>query len=159
MSKLYGKVTGDAARTSATRRGHRNIDTWVQTEYGRITVILNDRGEYRVEMQAVYQRDTCGKAVVIGTGNVNTREAHPAPLYAPESKPQEENTIRLHDVQGIVHKDGIDEHGNAWTMFTVDYLAEQEPGECVICGAELEEGWMCLDGGNEVCASHVEIAE
>ena len=64
--------------------------------------------------------------------------------------------IRLHDVQGIARKSGMDEHGNAWIEFDTDYFAEQEPGECSICGATIESGWLCLDGGEEVCHSHVE---
>ena len=65
-------------------------------------------------------------------------------------------TIRLHDVDGFAVKSGTDQHGRQWSQFTVDPFAEQEPGECTICGAELHEGWMCLDGGDEVCSEHVE---
>lgn len=54
---------------------------------------------------------------------------------------------------------GIDQHGNMWTEFIVDAFAEQLPGECAECGAELESGWMCLDGGDEVCDSHVTLIE
>jgi len=63
--------------------------------------------------------------------------------------------IRLHNVEGIARKSGTDDHGNAWIEFEVDAFAEQEPGECSICGAELESGWLCLDGGDEVCDEHV----
>lgn len=63
--------------------------------------------------------------------------------------------IFLHDVSGIVRKWGIDSQGNQWVEFEVDYLAEQETGVCEICGAELESGWLCLDGGDEVCDSHI----
>ena len=64
-------------------------------------------------------------------------------------------TIRLSKVDGIARLSGTDAYGNSWTQFEVDYLAEQTDGECDICGATLSEGWMCLDGGDEVCDSHV----
>ena len=64
--------------------------------------------------------------------------------------------IRLRDVEGLAQKSGTDQHGRQWVQFTVDPFAEQESGECSLCGAELEEGWMCLDGGEEVCSEHVE---
>jgi len=67
-------------------------------------------------------------------------------------------TITIHDDgMGISRKSGTDEHGNAWIEFEVDAFAEQEPGTCSICGAELESGWMCLDGGEEVCDEHVKV--
>jgi hypothetical protein len=64
-------------------------------------------------------------------------------------------TITLHDVDGIARLSGTDENGCSWTQFEVDSFAEQLPGECCICGEELWDGWMCLDGGDEVCDSHV----
>lgn len=64
--------------------------------------------------------------------------------------------ITLDKVQGISRLSGTDEHGNTWVEFEVDYQAEQETGECCICGAELEAGWLCMDGGDEVCSDHVE---
>lgn len=65
--------------------------------------------------------------------------------------------IQLHDVEGIARKSGTDEHGNQWTEFEVDYMAEQEDGECSICGKALSSGWMCMDDGSqEVCDEHVE---
>jgi hypothetical protein len=67
-------------------------------------------------------------------------------------------TIKLSNIEGI-RKSGTDEYGNFWTQFEVDYFADQEPGECAICGAEIESGWMCMDGGDEVCDSHVERKE
>ena len=65
-------------------------------------------------------------------------------------------TIKLVNAEGISRLSGDDENGNKWVEFEVDYFAEQEAGECSICGKELESGWMCLDGGDEVCASHIE---
>jgi hypothetical protein len=49
----------------------------------------------------------------------------------------------------------VDRHGCKWVEFSVDYLALQEDGECTICGATLSRGWLCLDGGGEVCSDHV----
>jgi len=57
-----------------------------------------------------------------------------------------------------VDLNGIDEHGNRWVRFEVDYFAQQEPGECAECGNTLESGWLCLDGGYEVCDEHIEEA-
>jgi hypothetical protein len=84
MSKLYGKVIGD--RGECVRSSNREIESWVQTEYGRLTVELNERGEYRVLLHRVYQRGTLGGGTVISTGNVNTRETHPKPLYNPDKQ-------------------------------------------------------------------------
>ena len=68
-------------------------------------------------------------------------------------------TIILHNMHGLGHKTGTDEHGNQWLEFEVDYFADQMPGECCICSAELETGWLCLDSGEEVCESHVTFKE
>ena len=54
---------------------------------------------------------------------------------------------------------GVDQLGNTWIEFNVDYLAEQLPGICAECGIEIESGWLCLDGGDEVCDGHVELKE
>ncbi len=67
--------------------------------------------------------------------------------------------IILHDMEGFTRLSGTDQHGCVWIQFEVDYLAEQEDGECSICGAELSEGWMCLDGGDEVCDEHIRYEE
>lgn len=68
-------------------------------------------------------------------------------------------TIMLHDVDGFARKSGTDTNGCYWIEFEVDYFAEQEDGECSICGKTLSSGWMCLDGGDEVCDSHVDFEE
>ena len=49
-----------------------------------------------------------------------------------------------------------DQFGNRWIEFEVDYLAQQDVGKCAECGAEIKTGWLCLDGGDEICESHVE---
>ncbi len=69
-----------------------------------------------------------------------------------------QETIKLHGIQGFAKKSGIDKDGNNWVEFEVDYLAEQEDGECSICGTPLSAGWMCLDGGEEVCSEHITFA-
>lgn len=68
-------------------------------------------------------------------------------------------TITLKNIEGIARKSGTDEHGNQWIEFEVDAFAEQTTGECSICGAELESGWLCLDGSEEVCNEHITIDE
>ena len=72
-----------------------------------------------------------------------------------KSKTQTEK-IQLHDVTGCSRFSGTDDSGNQWIQFEVDYLAEQTDGECSICGKILTEGWLCLDGGEEVCGDHVQ---
>lgn len=67
--------------------------------------------------------------------------------------------IHLWKVKGTARKSGKDFNNNQWTEFEVDSLAEQLPGKCCICGTELEKGWLCLDGGDEVCTEHVEAHE
>lgn len=69
----------------------------------------------------------------------------------------EDEKITLHDIEGIARKSGTDDDGNKWVQFEVDALADQEPGECSICGDDLESGWMCLDGGEEICDEHVDL--
>jgi len=69
-------------------------------------------------------------------------------------------TITLYDVErGIGRASGTDERGNIWIEFGVDTFADEFPGECSICGAELMEGFTCLDGGEEVCRAHVQYGE
>jgi hypothetical protein len=69
----------------------------------------------------------------------------------------ESDKVVLHNVEGVARKSGTDQYGNQWIEFEVDYFAEQMPGECCICGKEIESGWICLDGGDECCDSHVEL--
>ena len=59
------------------------------------------------------------------------------------------------DKNSIVRQSGIDKEGNHYIDFEVDYFAEQQTGECSICGEELESGFICLDGGEEFCGSHI----
>ena len=68
----------------------------------------------------------------------------------------DDQTIRLHDIDGISRLSGTDAAGNHWIQFEVDYFAQQQDGVCSICCAVLASGWMCLDGGEEVCPDHVE---
>jgi hypothetical protein len=66
-----------------------------------------------------------------------------------------EEQIVLHDMEGIARKSGTDINGLKW----IEFDDVEEPGNCVICEQELWSGWMCLDGGDEVCDSHVVFAE
>jgi hypothetical protein len=52
---------------------------------------------------------------------------------------------------GIVRRTFEDDDGAEYIDFEVDYFAEQDKGNCDICGAEIEEGILCLDGGEEYC--------
>jgi hypothetical protein len=68
--------------------------------------------------------------------------------------------IKLVAVGGIARKHGTEAGSKAvWVEFDVDAFADQEPGTCSICGATLETGWMCLDGGEEVCREHVDTGK
>lgn len=71
----------------------------------------------------------------------------------------ESEKIVLRDIEGFAVLSGTDQDGLTWTQFEVDEFAEQEPGECDICGKELWSGWVCLDGGDEVCDCHVSFAD
>ena len=48
-----------------------------------------------------------------------------------------------------------DNEGNEWKHFNVDYGAGEMDGECVDCDATLVEGGLCLEGGDEVCGTHL----
>jgi len=63
--------------------------------------------------------------------------------------------VTLHNITSASRLSGMDSNGCEWIQFEADYLAEQEDGECAICGRALSDGWLCLDGADEVCDSHV----
>jgi hypothetical protein len=87
-------------------------------------------------------------------------EPIPAFLLPPQLPTEEApRLIRLHDVEGVAKLAGVDDDGLHWVQFEVDEFAEQESGTCSICGAEITSGWLCGDGGEEVCDEHVEIIE
>jgi hypothetical protein len=73
------------------------------------------------------------------------------PYFPPLLSPQ----FKLTDIEGSSRLSGTADNGTKWIQFEVDYLAEQTDGECVICHAILSSGWMCLDGGEEVCSEHI----
>jgi hypothetical protein len=68
-----------------------------------------------------------------------------------------DETIYLHNVEGVARKAGADQHNCNWIEFEVDSGAEQEDGACCVCGKTMSSRWMCLDGGDEVCDEHVAI--
>lgn len=70
-------------------------------------------------------------------------------------KDRDAEIIRLCKIEGTARLSGEDTEGGHWTQFEVDYLAQEEDGECNICGAVLSSGWLCLDGGDEICDEHV----
>jgi len=78
------------------------------------------------------------------------------PLRRVGNNQEEAKMIKLTNIEGIARLSGTAENGASWIQFEVDYLAEQTEGECAICGETLVSGWMCLDGGEEVCSSHIE---
>jgi len=59
------------------------------------------------------------------------------------------------DDGGIVRQSGKDQYGRAWVDFEVDTFAGEDTGRCVECGAEIDSGWLCLDGGDEACVDCV----
>ena len=65
--------------------------------------------------------------------------------------------ITLTNIEGIARLSGTDTDGNKWIQFEVDYFAAQPDRICVICGADLPTGWMCLEGGDEVGSTHISI--
>jgi hypothetical protein len=69
-----------------------------------------------------------------------------------------QETITLHDVEGFARKSGTDEHGNMLTEYNLESL-EDGPDTCGICEAEIEGGWLCLDGAETVCDVHVVLDE
>jgi len=71
---------------------------------------------------------------------------------------KDDTTLRLYDVDGIARLSGFDRDGNAWTEYTLEPFDDGPmTDECADCGAEITLGWLCLDGGEVICASHVEI--
>jgi len=69
MSKLYGKITSDTSK--ATRASQKCIETWVQTEYGRITTFLSADGQFYVVLNRVYSHNIDGPAEMLCQGNAN----------------------------------------------------------------------------------------
>ena len=72
--------------------------------------------------------------------------------------------IKLHDIQGIVRKSGIDEEGCSWLQYELeqDFSTIDDDGEpledtCCICGEKITSGWLCGDGGETACNDCVEI--
>lgn len=63
--------------------------------------------------------------------------------------------ITLHNISGFNRLSGWDTKNNLYVQFSVDYFAGQEDGECAVCGASIDMGWQCLDGGEEYCYHHV----
>jgi len=59
----------------------------------------------------------------------------------------------------IARLSGQDEYDLSWIEFETDWFAGQLPANCSICGEEITAGWLCLDGGEEVCATHVNLIE
>lgn len=67
------------------------------------------------------------------------------------------NRPRLTITGGIARKTAVCEDGANWIEFEVDFFADQSTGNCAVCDCETKEGWLCLDGGEEVCTDCVDI--
>ena len=80
-------------------------------------------------------------------------------IYLPISKHNQKvnmETIKIKlDKDRFARQGGVDENDNHFIDFEVDYFADQDTGECSICGKELESGFICLDGGEEFCSDHI----
>lgn len=55
----------------------------------------------------------------------------------------------------------MDDGGAAWSYAVIDHMAEQEDGECSVCGADMDfDLYLCLDDGSfEVCTDCVVISD
>jgi hypothetical protein len=62
-------------------------------------------------------------------------------------------TICVDDSTGRYH----DQFGQTWVHVLVDPFAMQPAVQCGECEVEADQGWLCLDGGGELCVSHIEI--
>ena len=63
------------------------------------------------------------------------------------------------DSNCIARLSGQDEYDLNWIEFETDWFAGENPANCSICGEEITAGWLCLDGGEEVCATHINLIE
>jgi len=60
--------------------------------------------------------------------------------------------IRLSNIEGIARKSGIDQHGNRWIEYSLDFPDDPDyKDECCVCGKLIQEGWLCGDGGEVAC--------
>ena len=67
---LYGKVAGDS-KLGVTQAGYREIESWVQTTRGRVTVSLKADGSFRVWRNGVWSHIVSGCDTDLAAGNVN----------------------------------------------------------------------------------------
>jgi hypothetical protein len=70
MAKLYGKVSGDD-RAGVTQQANDQIEAWVQTEKGRVSISLRADGSYHVWRNAITSRTVAGLDKSIACGNIN----------------------------------------------------------------------------------------
>jgi hypothetical protein len=54
--------------------------------------------------------------------------------------------------------DWRDQFGQSWVPIQVDHLAGESNVACVGCEEISTEGWLCLDGGQELCSDHITVA-
>ena len=70
-------------------------------------------------------------------------------------KPIQKTIPNLIITGGIARKTAVDEHGCKFIEFEVDWLAGEDVDCCHVCEIAIEEGWLCLDGGEVYCYEHV----
>lgn len=90
--------------------------------------------------------------------------------FAWEDDPELMEELRYHDkiildnLEGIARVSGTDKHGSIWMEtefepFFEDFVETEEVEgvwpTCDICEKEMYSGWICLDGGDEVCGDHI----
>jgi hypothetical protein len=70
----------------------------------------------------------------------------------------DENTVVIPVADGIARLSGLCTNGLMWTEYNLEPYDDGPISDtCSICDAEITSGWLCLDGGEVVCDSHVTI--
>lgn len=80
MSALYGRLTGDRAKTQATRLGEQSIHVAVETANGVLVAALERDGTFRVSARP--KRSGPMEAVLLGRGMLPVPESNDAPCGA-----------------------------------------------------------------------------
>lgn len=74
MSKLYAKIVSDGnGAKPVTKPATQTQTVWVQTEKGRIEVILDANGTFEVSMRPVKGYEAVGPVTTLAAGNVNSQ--------------------------------------------------------------------------------------
>jgi hypothetical protein len=62
--------------------------------------------------------------------------------------------VYMEDAMGTTWQD---QFGQLWVPIQVDHFAEQSSVDCSVCHNIGDDGWLCLDGGQELCPCHVMV--